>query len=219
MEYDLITFDCYGTLIDWETGITTAFQSMVNSMGKSVCREEIISLFMQEEPVVEAEQYRLYRDVLNETARRMAAHLGIELTPSAAAFLPESLKSWEPFPDTNEALKKLAERYSLGLLSNVDDDLLAVTRRKFPVQFDLIVTAQQVRSYKPGRAHFDECRERSMGKRQLHCAQSYFHDVVPCVELGIPVVWVNRNSEPAPENGQGPLDTVSDLAALAGLLT
>lgn len=195
MEFDIITFDCYGTLIDWERGITDAFVAM---LGPGTPRDQIISAYMRIEPVVEGESYRSYRDILTETAIRVAESFGVNLSESDARTLAESVTTCKPFPDTGPALESLASKYRLGILSNIDDDLLAETRKLFPVEFDLIVTAQQVRSYKPGTAHFIEALNRTRGRRLLHAAQSYFHDVVPCTELGIPVIWVNRKNETPP---------------------
>jgi 2-haloalkanoic acid dehalogenase type II len=217
-DVDLITFDCYGTLIDWESGIAAAFQKEALRSGKGLEREEIISVYMAEEPAVESSQYRIYREVLAEVAGRVAARLGWEVAEDRAHFLAESLPGWQPFSDTNPALERLSQRYSLGILSNVDDDLLAMTRRYFKVDFDVIVTAQQVKSYKPGHAHFIEAQRRASGDRILHAAQSYFHDVVPTRGLNMPVVWVNRKGEQAAEGGPLPTYEVPDMAALADLL-
>ncbi len=216
--FDLITFDCYGTLIDWEGGIIAAFQQEAASDGLTLDPKEIIEVYMAEEPAVESLDYLPYREVLQETARRVAARLGWNISAERAAFLPASLPRWTPFEDTNAALERLASRYKLGILSNTDDDLIAETLRHFTVRFDPVITARQVRSYKPAHGHFLEARRRAEGKRWLHAAQSYFHDVVPARELGIPVVWVNRKREQASEGGPLPDDEVSNLAGLADIL-
>ncbi|HXG65084.1 MAG TPA: HAD family hydrolase [Blastocatellia bacterium] len=218
MDFDLITFDCYGTLIDWEGGIAAAFQAEAARDGLKLDRQEIIAAYMAEEPAVESEHYRPYREVLAETAIRVARRLGWQLSQERAGFLPASLPAWKPFPDTNAALERLAGRFRLGILSNTDDDLLAATRRHFTVDFDLIVTAQQVQSYKPGHAHFREAIARKGDLRQLHAAQSYFHDVVPCRELNIPVAWVNRKGERATAGGPLPTYEVANMEGLANLL-
>lgn len=217
-EFDLITFDCYGTLIDWESGITGAIQAEAARAGVDLDRDEIIEAYMVDEHVVEASGYRPYRDVLAETARRVAARLGWKIAPDRAGFLAASLPDWQPFPDTNPALERLAGKFDLGILSNTDDNLLRATRRHFTVDFALIVTAEQVKSYKPAHAHFVEGIRRAGGKRLLHAAQSYFHDVIPASEMGIPVVWVNRKNERVKEGGPQPLHETPDLTALADLL-
>ncbi len=216
--FDIITFDCYGTLIDWEAGIISAFQSEAAKDAVELRENQIIESYAAEEPEVESAPYVSYRQVLAQTARRVAATLGWDLPPERAGFLAASLPEWRPIPDTNPALERLARRYQLGILSNIDDDLLASTRRHFTVDFDLIVTAQQVKSYKPALAHFKEALVRAGEKRLVHAAQSYFHDVVPTSKLGIPVVWVNRKGSAIEPDGPLPTHEVRTLTELANLL-
>jgi 2-haloalkanoic acid dehalogenase type II len=218
-EYDIVTFDCYGTLIDWERGIRRAFLGAATVDGMTLDPGAVLAAYAEVEPIVEAEPYRSYRDVLAVAARRVAARLQWPLDESRAGFLVDSLTTWTPFPDTNPALERLARAgYRLGILSNVDDDLLAATRRHFTVEFDLVVTAQQVRAYKPAHGHFLAARRALGGRRWLHAAQSYFHDVVPARALGIPVAWVNRKDEVAPDGGRADFAFPS-LEALADWLT
>jgi 2-haloalkanoic acid dehalogenase type II len=217
-DFDIITFDCYGTLIDWEGGIISAFQQEAARAGVALDANAIIDAYHQAEPVVESVAYLPYREVLAETARRVADKLGLVIAPERANFLAESLPHWTPFPDTNAALEKLAQRFQLGILSNIDDELLAATRQHFTVDFALIVTAQQVKSYKPGLAHFNEAIARMGDKRWLHAAQSYFHDVVPASKLQIPSAWVNRKHEQADAGGPQPNYEVNNLTELASLL-
>jgi 2-haloalkanoic acid dehalogenase type II len=215
---DLITFDCYGTVIDWEGGIVAAFQSEAAHNGIELGGKEIIEAYMAVEPQVESDSYLPYSDVLARTAREVAARLGWQISLGEADFLTASLPGWQPFPDTNQALERLSKHFKLGILSNIDDDLLRASRRHFTVQFDLIVTAEQVRSYKPAHAHFLEARRRMGDRRWLHAAQSYFHDVIPASELHIPVTWVNRKGERAAEGGPQPTYEVRNLTELADLL-
>jgi len=213
--YDVITFDCYGTLIDWENGISAAFAEAAAIDGQHLDRTQVLQAYAELEPRIEAESYRRYRDVLTETAQRVAARFRWSLSHEHAVFLAASLPSWPAFADTNRALERLvAAGYSLGILSNVDDDLLAGTRHHFTVPFDLIITAQQVGSYKPAQRHFTEARQRIGGKRWLHAAQSYFHDVVPARTLGIPVAWINRQHESATDGGRAHREfhTLTELA-------
>ncbi len=216
--YDIITFDCYGTLIDWERGITDAFQAEARKEAVELDPDKIIGAYATEEPVVQSAPFRSYRDVLNETAMRVASKLGWQLPPERANFLGASLPEWRPFADTNPSLERLSKQFRLGILSNIDDDLLAATRKHFTVEFDLMVTAQQVRSYKPGFAHFNEALLRAGESRLLHAAQSYFHDIVPATNLGIPVVWVNRKGDQILPGGPIPVHEVQTLADLANLL-
>jgi 2-haloalkanoic acid dehalogenase type II len=217
--YDIITFDCYGTLIDWEEGIGTAFEHAAGRARREAHRATVLAAYAEFEPQIQAERYRPYREVLALTAERVARRLGWSGEEDfGGAFLPESLGSWRPFADTNAALERLAgSGLELGILSNVDDDLLEQTRRQFPVPFSCIVTAAQVGSYKPAEGHFREARRRIGERRWLHAAQSYFHDVVPARNLGIPVAWVNRKGE-KPSGDARPDYEVPDLAALADLV-
>jgi len=200
--FDVITFDCYGTLIDWEEGIGTAFAAAAALAGVMLDHAAVLQAYGEVEPAVEAEGYRSYRAVLAETARRVAVRLGWPLTEKRASFLADSLPDWQPFADTNPALTRLAAAgYRLGILSNVDDNLLAGTLRHFGVTFDLLVTAEQARSYKPAPGHFHAARRWMGGWRWLHVAQSLFHDVSPAGSLGIPVVWINRKGEGGQNGG------------------
>ncbi len=210
----IITFDCYGTLIDWEGGIADAFESEAIRQGHPYSRQRVIEAWHFEEPHVQAESFRPYREVLALTAERVLGRMGWECHSGCGEFLVESFGDWSPFADTNGALEALAARdWMLGILSNVDDDLLALTRRHFTVDFDLVVTAEQVRSYKPALAHFVEARRRIGEDRWLHAAQSWFHDIVPCVREEIPVAWINRKGEPARGTERPDLE-VDDLREL-----
>jgi 2-haloacid dehalogenase/putative hydrolase of the HAD superfamily len=217
-KFQVITFDCYGTLIDWETGIKSFFQSEAERDGIEIDDRQIIPVYGAEEPEVESGAYRPYREVLSETARRVARRFGWDLKPERADLLAESLTYWKPFFDTNPALERLARRFELGILSNIDDDLLAQTRKRFTVDFRIIVTAQQVKSYKPRVAHFEKARALAGDAGFLHAAQSYFHDVVPATRLNIPVAWINRNASVAEVNGPSPTFELRNLAELADLL-
>ena len=194
--FDVLTFDCYGTLIDWERGIGEAFDAAARAEEVWLDRQAVLAAYHDIEPGVQAERYRPYREVLALTARAVADRLGWKLSPGREAFLPESLPSWPPFQDTREALRRLQEAgHRLAILSNVDDDLLAGTRRHLGVEFEFVVTAQQVGSYKPQPAHFTTARSRIGDRRWLHVAQSYFHDIRPARALGISTAWINRKSE------------------------
>ena len=216
-KYDVITFDCYGTLIDWESGIRTAFMQAAAEDGISLNPEDVTRVYAAVEPVVERERYRTYADVLTETAARVAHALGWPLAYERATFLIGSVAEWKPFADTNPALERLSRAgYRLGILSNVDDDLLDGTRRHFSVPFDVVVTAQQIRSYKPAPGHFQVARERiGAGARWLHAAQSSFHDIAPAGGLGIDTAWINRKGL----TGATATYEYRDLGELAAALT
>src|SRR5919199_2789163 len=191
-----VTFDVYGTLIDWETGVYDAFSREASRDGFTIERDELIPLFHQISREIEGGSYELYAEVLRQTAVRIAKELGWPLESSRSSFLPESVQRWPAFKESNPQLQKFTKKFQTGLISNIDDKLLGQTRRHIPSDFDLVVTAQQVRSYKPDPAHFKECERRIGGKRGwVHIAQSYYYDVEPCVKGKIPVIWVNRKKE------------------------
>jgi 2-haloacid dehalogenase len=212
--YDVITFDCYGTLIDWESGIANAFLAAAATDGVTLTREAVLRAYAETEHRVQAGAYRPYRDILRDTAVRVAAIVGWPLMSERAHFLADSLPTWQPFPDTNAALERLASVSRLGILSNIDDDLLPATREHFTVGFDVIVTAQQVRSYKPGHAHFQTARDLIGSASWLHAAESNFHDVVPTNVLGIDNAWINRQHQTELPGGT-PKYKFDDLSSLA----
>jgi 2-haloalkanoic acid dehalogenase type II len=216
--FEVVTFDCYGTLIDWEGGIASAFIDAAAADGVQLTRDGVIAAYEIVEPQVEHEEFRIYREVLREAALRVARRLGWPLSHERAGFLADSLPNWQPFPDTNAALERMTSAgVRLGILSNVDDDLLAATRRHFSVGFDVIVTAQQIGSYKPALAHWRAARERIGDARWVHAAQSNFHDVVPANSLGIDTAWINRRAQIALPGGN-PKHEFSDLGGLAEFL-
>jgi 2-haloacid dehalogenase len=176
-------------------------------------------LFHEISREIESGSYELYAEVLRRTAIEIAKRIGWALEPSRSGFLPDSVQRWTPFRETNAQLAKLAKKYRLGLLSNIDDKLLGQTRRHIPTDFDLVVTAQQVRSYKPEPAHFTECARRIGGKRGwVHVSASYYHDVVPCIKQRVPVIWVNRTKETLEASQRKPTVEVPNLKEAAKLL-
>jgi 2-haloalkanoic acid dehalogenase type II len=216
--FDVLTFDCYGTLVDWERGIADAFEAAAAADGVRLDRAAVLRAYHAVEPEVEAERYRRYREVLALSARAVAARLGWTLPAGREGFLPDSLPSWPPFPDTNAALVRLKSAgHRLAILSNVDDDLLAATRRHLAVDLDFVVTAQQVGSYKPAPGHFRAARQRIGDARWLHVAQSYVHDVQPARTLGIATAWINRKGE-TPLDGRGADHEFRTLAEAAEFL-
>jgi 2-haloacid dehalogenase len=191
-----VTFDVYGTIIDWEKGVVEAFEKEAKRDGFSVDRELLISTFHEVSREVEGGSYELYAEVLRRTAIEIAKRLEWPLEPSRSNFLPDSLHRWQPFRESNAQMKKFVKKFQTGLISNIDDKLLGQTRRHIPHDFELVVTAQQVRSYKPDPAHFKEFARRIGGKKGwVHVASSYYHDVEPCLKDKVPVVWVNRKGE------------------------
>ncbi|MDH3734935.1 MAG: HAD-IA family hydrolase [Gemmatimonadota bacterium] len=193
----LLTFDCYGTLIDWETGIRDAVHAAYpasRAMDDAVLGSEFHAIQNR----LKTDAYRAYRSLLAEVTSELAAAHGWDGSPALAASVPESVPSWRPFADTNRALVRLRSAgMGLGILSNIDDDLLAGTLEHLEVEFDHLGTAARLRSYKPASAHFElgELWAESDGGRWLHVAQSLFHDIVPATRLGVDSVWVNRQAE------------------------
>jgi 2-haloalkanoic acid dehalogenase type II len=222
MEFEFVTFDCYGTLIDWETGIRRAFQQALEGTGLNKTQEaELFELYQDEEKRIEAQTpYRKYREVLTLAASAAARRFGKNIPEKLSSVLAEQLPSWKPFPDTNPGLERLATEYTLGILSNVDDDLLSGTLKHFTVPFDLVVTAERVRSYKPATEHFEEARGIIGADREwLHVAASLYHDIEPALRLGIKTVWVNRKNSPEGRRLKGRIvKEVRDLTQLADWL-
>jgi 2-haloacid dehalogenase/putative hydrolase of the HAD superfamily len=214
-----VTFDCYGTLIDWETGAYEAFQKEADRDGFTIDRNTLIPLFIETQREIERGSYELYAEVLRRTAVRCAKELGWDLEPSRSGFLPSSVPYWGPYRETNAQLERFGKKYEIGILSNVDDKLLGTTRRHFRVDFDLVVTAQQVRSYKPDPAHFKECARRVGGKSGwVHIASGYETDVEPCLKSRVPVIWVNRRGQKLEQGQKKPTEEVKTLRDAAKLL-
>jgi 2-haloacid dehalogenase len=191
-----VTTDCYGTLIDWEKGIAEAFRKQADRDGFSFDEEKLVARFLEVQAEIMAGSYELYAEVLRRAAVKVAKEIGWELEPSRAQFLPDSIANWMPFRESNAAMDRLAARYEVGILSNVDDKMLGISRRHLRTDLDIVVTAQQVRSYKPEPAHFKECARRLGGKKGwVHIASGYDTDVAPLLKMNVPVIWVNRHGE------------------------
>lgn len=190
----ILSFDCYGTLIDWETGILKALEPVLQRHGVRLTEEEVLELYGRLESEIEAGPFRRYRDVLEEVVRKIGKTFGFSPSEGEIAVLWRSLPEWPPFSDTVPSLKRLSKRFQLAILSNVDDDLFAGTRQHLGVEFDWVVTAQQVRSYKPAKAHFRTFLrrvDRDFGE-VVHVAQSLYHDIRPASEMGLYTVWLDR---------------------------
>lgn len=189
-----LTFDCFGTLIDWRHGIQTTGELLFPGHGAA-----FLDAYGRIEAEVESEKpFRPYREVLAETTRRAARKLSLDLNPVDASALVAAIPYWRPFPDVGPALTKLrSDGWQLALLTNCDRDLIAQTRQRLPVPFDLAITAEDVSAYKPDPAHFlrFQSMHGSTAESWIHVAQSYFHDMQPTHELGITRIWVNRQKE------------------------
>jgi 2-haloacid dehalogenase len=223
----LITFDCYGTLIDWERGMLAALRPLFSRDARNVPDLQILELYGEIEAELESGPYMPYREVLAQAAREMGRRLDTEISAEEGSAFAASLTRWKPFTDTVPSLQSLAKRFQLGIISNVDDDLFAETRKKLaPVEFDYVVTAQQMQSYKPSHRNFEEAIHHSgLSKDQiLHAGQSLYHDIAPANALGIQNVWLNRPSirpgSGAARSGTAtPTYEVHTLAELSSLLS
>jgi 2-haloacid dehalogenase len=189
-----LTFDCFGTLIDWRHGIQTTGELLFPGHG-----EQFLDAYNALEAEVESEgSFKRYRAVLTETTRRAARQLGLELKPDDATALVSTIPYWPPFDDVGPALAELRiEGWKFALLTNCDRDIIALTQRRLPASFDAVVTAEDVSAYKPSPAHFRLFQSTfgSSAGAWIHVAQSYFHDMRPTHELGISRIWVNRLGE------------------------
>ena len=221
--YQWVSFDCYGTLVDWETGISDAVAGVFARHRVRRSRQEILALFSDSEPKVQAGgEFLDYRRVLHDVMELMAWEVSIRLLSAEADALPESLPRWPVFPDATDALRRMQERYRLAIISNVDDDLFAGSAELLGIDFDAVVTSQQAHSYKPILGNFELAQERMAVDKAawLHVGESLFHDIGPANHLGVDSVWVNR-----PDRGGGSRRTdavpsleVPDLAELARLM-
>ncbi len=196
-----VTFDVYGTLIDWETGVYEAFQAEAKRSGFDLAdKNRVIELFLKHQEEIKSGSYELYAEVLRRIALKVAEDLEWDLEPSRTNFLPDSVIRWKPFREANAALDRIAKKYQVGLVVNIDDKLLVASRRHIRSDFDIVVTAQQVRSYKPEAAHFTECARRIGGKKGwVHVGSSYYYDVGPALKAKLPTIWVNRKGEKLPD--------------------
>jgi 2-haloalkanoic acid dehalogenase type II len=199
-DFSTLTFDCYGTLIDWESGILAALGPWRRRTGIKADDETLLAAFGEVEAATEAAQPKLiYSDLLAEVQKTLGQRFGAPATEAEAKAFGASVKDWPAFPDSAESLAYLKRHYKLVILSNVDRASFGHSARKLGVDFDLVVTAQDVGSYKPNLAHFSIGLERlaAMGvpkAKVLHVAQSLFHDHVPAKQVGLPSLWINRRT-------------------------
>jgi 2-haloalkanoic acid dehalogenase type II len=229
--FTTLSFDCYGTLIDWETGLLAELRPWASRHGVTLADEALLEAFGPLEAEVQRQvPTALYPEVLAEVHRRLAARLGAPADEEAARRFGASVGHWPAFSDTPAALSRLAHRYRLAILSNVDRDSFARSNERLGVTFDFVFTAQDIGSYKPARANFDYLVTRlgAAGIARgaiLHVAQSLFHDIQPARTAGLATCWVNRRrgkaghgATPAPAGVAMSDIEVADLAQLAGLL-
>ena len=218
--FKVLTFDCYGTLIDWETGIFSALRPILAAHGKSITDSALLELYSDLEVEAERGEFQSYREVLQSVVRGFGQRLGFTPTTAEIRSLPQSLATWRPFRDTVPALLELKKRYQLAVISNVDDDLFASTAPQLKVSFNHVITAGQARCYKPCLEIFKMAVTR-IGvppAHMLHIGQSIYHDVIPAKSLGISTVWVNRPS-PRPAAGAAKAASANPDLEVANLTT
>lgn len=224
--FEALTFDCYGTLIDWETGILAALRASLAVHGLEPSDDELLGRYSRAEATAEAGPYLRYREVLARCLRQVSGHYGVEPSDTAAAAFGASVADWPAFPDSTAALRRLKARFRLGVITNCDDDLFAASNVRLGVEFDWVVTAQSVGSYKPDSRNFEAAFAR-MGlprERILHVAQSLFHDHVPARRLGLSTVWIDRRHDrpgfgASPPASVRPDATFPDVASFATAAT
>jgi 2-haloacid dehalogenase len=213
------TFDCYGTLIDWNAGIGGVLERLYGAEQAP----ELLRRYHELEPQVQAERYRSYAEVLTLTLERLANDVGYGIPEGESGVLPHSLPHWPPFPEAPAALAELRRRgWSLAILSNVDRALIVESEKQLGVPVDLIVTADDVGSYKPAHGHFERFFATTTvdGDCHVHVGASLFHDVKPANELGLKSVWIARGGVDAQAHGADatPDRELPDLAGLPDAL-
>lgn len=223
-EPDTLTFDCYGTLIDWERGIADALGPILARHGRPLDEEALLERYALIESALEAGPYLPYREILRRALDEFGRVLGFDPSSEERDAFGGSVAEWPAFPDSADALARLKTRYRLVILSNVDDDLFAHSARRLGVVFDDVITAQQVGSYKPSVRNFEVAIARvGPAERMLHVAQSLFHDIAPARAVGLRAVWVNRRAGRPGSGATAPSDArpdaeVPDLRRLADAL-
>ncbi len=218
--YRFLTFDCYGTLIDWRAGIAEHLGGLLRRHGVDPAPEELLRLYVEEEHRVESGPYRRYREVLAESARAAAARFGVRLSEAEARAFADSVPEWPPFPDTVDGLRAFGVMgFRRVILSNVDRDLLAETVRRHGLEIDGAITSEDTRTYKPDPRHWLAFCARYGARREevLHIAQSLLHDIRPAIRLKLDCVWLNRYGEPVPKDIR-PTQVVYDMDTLVGWL-
>jgi 2-haloacid dehalogenase len=207
------TFDCYGTLIDWDRGV----RDTLADVWPEEDAERLFHRYHDVEPRIQAGRGVPYRRVLRETLEAIAAEDELEIPPGREDALVEALPSWRPFPEVPGALAELRERgWRLAVLSNTDPDLLDASLERIGVPVHLRVTAAEAGSYKPAFGHWDTFFRHSSADRErhVHVGASRYHDVEPCAQLGLPCVWINRRGESSDLPRAGELPSLAGLAAV-----
>jgi 2-haloacid dehalogenase len=224
--FEALTFDCYGTLIDWEAGILAGIRPVLERRGVHASDDQVLEVYAGFEAAAEAGPYARYRDILGRCLGEVVAHYGGSADPDEMAAFGDSVGDWPAFADSADALAALHERFRLGVITNCDDDLFARSADRLRTRFDWVVTAQTAGSYKPSRHNFEVALERIElpPDRILHVAQSLFHDHVPATAMGLATVWIDRRHDRPGLGATPPADatpdaTFPDMASFAAAAT
>ena len=218
--YEVLTFDCYGTLIDWEGGMRAALASVIEKRGLSLSAEEVHRKYAEIEPSIQEGIGGKYVEVMRMGVEQTFRHFGVEVSEEEAGVFGDTLGSWPKFSDTTESLTEMKARgYKLVILSNTDENFIRQSIENIGVEFDEVITAQAVGSYKPARGHWDRMLATLGVSKEvvLHVAQSYYHDVVPAKGLGFDMAWINRKGQ-EPWGEARPDFEFRDLKSLLGIL-
>ena len=224
-DFDALTFDCYGTLIDWESGILNGLKAALGSGIEGESDAQLLARFAHHEHAAEV-PYKNYREVLGLTSRMLAGELGLEISPEQEAAFGASVLDWPAFPDSHDALASLQKRYKLVVITNCDDDLFAASAARLGITFDEVITAAQVGSYKPNIENFHFAHEKvehTLGVTKdliLHVAQSLFHDHGPAKSIGMTTVHISRRGNgAAPVASATPDQVFPDMKSFAAAVT
>lgn len=206
IEPEVLSFSCFGTLIDWRKGIVSTLKPLFEEYLVEMGEEEIYNLFRHYESELVHSDFMLYRSMLTEVIRKMGRRLNLNLSQDDCESLVRSLPSWPIFPDTVDCLRKWSKKYKLALICNADKDLLEKSILKTGLKFDHIILSEDLKTYKPSQHNF-LIALRSFGVSShhvVHLSENLSNDIVPCNEIGIPAVWINRYNldEPADEAEQ-----------------
>jgi len=212
-QYEVLTFDCYGTLIDWETGILGALQPVLNRHGIKMEDPELLRLYGELETQAEEGVFKAYKEILGSVLKGFGARLEFDPEQEELEHFQKCIREWPPFADSTRALNSLQKKYKLAILSNIDNDLFRFSAQHLQIDFDYVMTAQQIGSYKPSHKNFEYAISKLNlpSSKILHVAQSLFHDIKPAREVGLDTVWVNRRSGKTGTGATPPATAEPDL--------
>ncbi len=213
----IMSFDCYGTLIDWEEGIWNTISKILKRRGIEEKRERILSLYAQIESRME-KKYKPYREILKDVMEEMGKILGIKLNEEKKYALVKSIPHWPAFPDTKDALMRIKEDFRIAIISNVDNDIIKESVKNLGVELDFVITAEMAKAYKPNLRVFKYAQKLMQVDKNnwLHAAQSVYHDIIPAKKFGLRTIWIKRRgfgaTPPAYAKADFEFSSLEDLA-------